>query len=135
MTPTSSPPCVNKEGRLDGCLLNWAWPFAGKCLTKAVSKRGKAIADKINVLPRVIWPSRYNVSVNKDGESIGVRNRATSGRKSGVDYHTLSKNPLNVKRRKDPIVGRWPHRSVRILPDNLTAAILATPYWVQAVTA
>lgn len=69
-------------------------------LQKPYPKGEKYIAEAIGVSPWVIWPSRYDVSIDVDGNTIGVPNRGAPGRKAGVDYHTRSKNPHNVKRRK-----------------------------------
>jgi hypothetical protein len=69
-------------------------------MQKPYPKGEKAIAEKIGVKPWEIWPSRYHIKIDEDGTIIGVPNRGAPGRKRGVDYHTLSTNPLNVKRRK-----------------------------------
>jgi len=69
-------------------------------LQRPYPKGEKAIADKIGIAPWSIWPSRYHISIDGDGNTLGVPNRGAPGRKAGVDYHTRSENPLNVKRRK-----------------------------------
>lgn len=67
---------------------------------KPYPKAEKQIAKVIGMEPWVIWPSRYAVSRDEAGNMLGVPNRGLPGRKAGSDYHTHSKNPHNVKRRK-----------------------------------
>ena len=71
-----------------------------KALQKPWPKGEKHIADVLGLSPWAIWPSRYAVSIDADGNTIGVPNRGAPGRKVGVDYHTRSNDPHNVKRRK-----------------------------------
>jgi hypothetical protein len=59
------------------------------------------IAEAIgDVTPWQLWPSRYNVSIDADGNEIGVPNRGAPGRKAGVVYDTDFSTPRNVKKRK-----------------------------------
>ncbi|MDP1664091.1 MAG: helix-turn-helix domain-containing protein [Methylobacter sp.] len=69
-------------------------------MQKPYPKMEKAVADKIGVAPWVIWPSRYNVSIDADGNEIGVPNRGAPGRKAGVVYDTGLSKTRNVKKRK-----------------------------------
>jgi hypothetical protein len=52
-----------------------------------------------DVTPWLLWPSRYNVNIDKDGNEIGVPNRGAPGRKAMVNDTDLSKT-RNVKKRK-----------------------------------
>lgn len=69
-------------------------------MQKPYPKMEKAVADKIGVAPWVIWPSRYDVSTDIDGKTIGVPNRGAPGRKAGVVYDTDLSKSRNVKKRK-----------------------------------
>jgi len=71
-----------------------------QALSKPWPKAEKRIAEAVGVAPWDIWPRRYDISIDTDGNTIGIPNRGSPGRKAGVDYHTRSENPHNVKRRK-----------------------------------
>lgn len=66
------------------------WPKAERLIAEAIGE----------VKPWQLWPSRYNVSVDADGNEIGVPNRGAPGRKAGVVYDTDLSKRCNVKKRK-----------------------------------
>jgi Ner family transcriptional regulator len=51
-------------------------------------KGERHIAEAIGISTWVIWPSRYDISIDADGNTIGVPNRGASGRKADDKYHT-----------------------------------------------
>lgn len=66
-------------------------------LQKPYPKGERHIADAIGVTPWEIWPSRYAVSTDADGMTLGVPNRGAPGRKAGVVYDTGLCKSRNVK--------------------------------------
>lgn len=71
-----------------------------KALAKPWPKGEKRIADALGVKPWDIWPSRYAVSIDADGNTLGVPNRGLPGRKAGVVYDTATGKNCNVNRRQ-----------------------------------
>lgn len=71
------------------------WPKAERLIAEAIAEAG-ALRD---VTPWLLWPSRYNVSIDADGHEIGVPNRGGPGRKAVVNDTDLSQS-RNVKKRK-----------------------------------
>ena len=65
-------------------------------LDRPYPKGEKCIADAICVKPWEIWPSRYNVSSDEEGNEFGVSNR-TRGRIAGKKYVVAPKKKCNVK--------------------------------------
>ncbi|NOR71598.1 MAG: transcriptional regulator [Methylomarinum sp.] len=61
-------------------------------------KGEKHIADAIGVKPWQIWPSRYNISIDEDGNSIGTPNRPR-GPVPSKKYDTAPKKTCNVKKK------------------------------------
>ncbi len=65
-------------------------------LLKPYPKAEALIAKAIGVKPWEIWPSRYLVSTDKQGNTFGVSNRKR-GRIAGKKYDTAEKKSCNVK--------------------------------------
>lgn len=68
-------------------------------LDKPWPKAEKHIADAIGITPWQIWPSRYAVSIDSDGNEIGVSNRSMGRKRFAVNDTETAKN-CNVKKKR-----------------------------------
>jgi Ner family transcriptional regulator len=70
-----------------------------KVLRKPWPLAEQRLADALGLKPWDIWPSRYNITMDNKGNTIGVPNRGSKGRKTKI-HITAGKKSCNVKDKK-----------------------------------